>query len=128
LLQENTINLNLKVKKMKAAKLVAWLGLAAMTIALLNGFINGSLARDGAELLANPWGVVAMVDLYVGFALFSAWIAFREKRVISAASWIILIMVLGFFAGSLYVLIALYGSKGDWKSFFLGAGRTAETD
>jgi hypothetical protein len=105
---------------MKIAKIIAWLGLIAMTLVLLNGFINGNFGEDGGELLANPWGIVSLVDLYVGFALFSMWIAFREKNIIVAVIWIILMMVLGFFTGSLYVLIVLYRSKGDWKTFFFG--------
>lgn len=108
---------------MKIAKIIAWIGLLAMTGALLNGFINGDFAQDGGELLANPWGVVSIVDLYVGFVLFSFWIAFREKGLVGAVIWIILMMVLGFFTASLYVLIALTKSKGDWLSFFLGARR-----
>jgi hypothetical protein len=106
---------------MKIAKWIAWIGLISMTAVLLNGFINGNFGQDGSELLANPWGVVSLVDLYVGFALFSIWIAFREKSAWSAVVWIILMMVLGFFTGSLYVLIMLYRSKGDWLWFFLGA-------
>lgn len=105
---------------MKVAKIIAWLGAVAMTIALLNGFIAGDFARDGGELLANPWGVVSLVDLYVGFALFSLWIAFRETKLIVAVIWIVLMMVLGFFTGAVYVLIALYSSQGDWVRFFLG--------
>ena len=106
---------------MKIAKILAWLGLLAMTAVLLNGFINGNFGEDGGELLSNPWGMVSLVDLYVGFVLFSIWIAFREKNVLLAIIWIILMMVLGFFTGSLYTLIALYQSKGDWGRFFLGA-------
>jgi hypothetical protein len=105
---------------MRAAKIIAWLGLLAMTAVLVNGFINGNFSSDGAELLANPWGIVSFVDLYAGFALFSIWIAFREKSVLKSVVWIILMMVLGFFTGSLYVLIALYRSNGDWLTFFLG--------
>jgi hypothetical protein len=105
---------------MKVAKILAWIGLLAMTAALLNGFINGNFGEDGGELLSNPWGIVSLVDLYVGFVLFSIWIAFREKNVLVAILWIILMMVLGFFTGSLYTLIALYQSKGDWGRFFLG--------
>jgi len=82
--------------------------------------LNGNFSKDGAALLANPWGVVSFVDLYAGFALFSIWIGFREKRVFFAILWIIL-MMLGFFTGNLYVLIALYQSRGDWLTFFLGA-------
>lgn len=106
---------------MKIAKLIAWIALLAMTIALLNGFINGNFAEDGSALLANPWGVVSIVDLYAGFALFSMWIAFREKTIWVAVLWIVLMMVLGFFTGSLYVLVMLYRSQGDWLWFFLGA-------
>ena len=106
---------------MKAAKIIAWLGLAAMTAVLLNGFINGSFGEDGTALLANPWGIVSIVDLYVGFALFSIWIAVREKNLATTIIWIILIMILGFFAGNIYVLINLYRSKDDWHIFMMGS-------
>lgn len=106
---------------MKTAKIFAWLGLLAMTAVLLYGFIIGSFSRDGAEILANPWGIVSIVDLYVGFILFSLWIAFREQSLIAAVIWIILMMVFGFLTGSLYVLLALHYSRGDWLAFFMGA-------
>jgi hypothetical protein len=106
---------------MTFAKVISWIALLAMTIALLNGFISGNFGQDGGALLTNPWGIVSIVDLYAGFALFSLWIAFREDSFFSAALWIIFLMVLGFFAGSLYVLIMLYKSDGDWLRFFLGS-------
>jgi len=105
---------------LKTAKFIAWLGLLAMVAVLLNGFINGSFSEDGAKLLANPWGVVSVVDLYVGFILFSMWIAFREKNIFAAVTWIVLMMVFGFLTASVYILLALYGSKGDWLKLFLG--------
>jgi len=106
---------------MKVAKTIAWIGLLAMTIALLNGFINGDFFEDGNVILNNPWGIVSLVDLYVGFILFAMWIVFREKSVIHIIIWIVLLMTLGFFTGSLYVLVALYKSKNDWLLFFLGS-------
>lgn len=106
---------------MNIAKIIASLGLLAMSGALLNGFINGSFSEDGGALLANPWGIVSLVDLYVGFVLFSLWIAFREKKLSSTVIWIVLVMVLGFFTASLYVLLALQQSRGDWLTFFLGS-------
>ena len=42
---------------MKISKLIAILGLIAMTAVLINGFVNGNFSQDGAELLANPWGI-----------------------------------------------------------------------
>ncbi|SES21730.1 DUF1475 family protein [Salisediminibacterium halotolerans] len=110
-----------RVFQMKFAKAIAFLSVFAMTAAIGHGFINGDFAADGGELLANPWGIVSLVDLYVGFILFSVWIGFREQSKTAATVWIILMMTLGFFTASLYVLMKLYESKGDWLSFFLGA-------
>jgi hypothetical protein len=110
---------------MKFAKIVSLLGVIAMTIALINGFVNGSFIDDGVMILNNPWGIVSLVDLYVGFVLFALWMYYREKSLLSSVIWIILIMVLGFFIGALYVFIALMTSKDDWLIFFLGEKNAA---
>jgi hypothetical protein len=106
--------------KMKIAKMISMIGLMAMTAVLIYGFTVGDFGADGSELLQNPWGIVSMVDLYTGFVLFSAWIVFREKSLARSLVWVVLMMVLGFFTASLYALIALYASKGDWKKFWMG--------
>ena len=105
---------------MRAVKIIGWLGVIAMTAAIGNGFLNGNFTDDGGELLRNPWGVVSLVDLYVGFILFSIWIALREKSVGAKIVWIVLMMILGFFTGSVYLLKAAYESKGDKRVFLMG--------
>ncbi len=105
---------------MKIAKLMAVAGLLAMTAVLVYGFTVGNFSAEGARLLAMPWGIVSLVDLYVGFTLFSGWIVFREKAWLPALIWVILMMVLGFWAGALYTFIALQTSGGDWKRFWYG--------
>jgi hypothetical protein len=105
---------------MKLAKAVALLGLLAMTAVLIYGFTVGNFSEDGAALLSNPWGIVSIVDLYVGFILFSGWIIYREKSVLRSIIWVVLMMILGFFTGSLYTLIALQTSGGDWRRFWMG--------
>jgi hypothetical protein len=105
---------------MKIAKMIALAGLLAMTGILIYGFTGGDFAAEGAKLLSMPWGIVSLVDLYVGFALFSCWIVFREKTPLPSAIWVILMMVLGFWAGALYTFIALQTSGGDWKRFWYG--------
>jgi hypothetical protein len=112
--------------KMKVAKILAWLGLLSMTSVLIYGFTAGNFSQDGAAILANPWGVVSLVDLYVGFTLFSIWIVYREKSWARSLVWVILMMVLGFFTGALYMLVALYTSGGDWNRFWLGNRHTAQ--
>lgn len=103
---------------MKIAKIISLLGLLAMTGILVYGFTVGNFSAEGARLLAMPWGIVSLVDLYVGFALFSCWIVFREKALLPSLIWVILMMVLGFWAGALYTFIALQTSGGDWQHFW----------
>jgi len=105
---------------MKIAKVISLLGLAAMTGILIYGFLMGDFSSEGSKLLAMPWGIVSLVDLYVGFALFSGWIVFREKSVLRSIIWVVLMMTLGFWAGALYSFIALQTSQGDWNRFWKG--------
>jgi hypothetical protein len=105
---------------MKFAKILALVGILAMTAVLIYGFTVGNFRNDGAELLQNPWGIVSLVDLYVGFALFSGWIIYREKSFGRSLIWVILMVVLGFFTASLYSFIALNKSDGDWRKFWMG--------
>ncbi len=109
---------------MTIAKSIALIGLLAMTAVLIYGFTVGDFSAEGAKLLAMPWGIVSLVDLYVGFALFSCWIAFREKALLPSITWIVLMMVLGFWAGALYTFAALQTSGGDWKRFWYGKRST----
>jgi hypothetical protein len=111
---------------MKLAKAVALLGLLAMGGILIYGFTVGNFAEEGNVLLSMPWGIVSLVDLYVGFILFSGWIVYREKSLARSIVWVALMMVLGFFTASLYTLIALQTSGGDWKRFWMG-NRADET-
>jgi hypothetical protein len=105
---------------MKLAKLIALLCLLAMTGVLIYGFTAGNFFEEGAQLLSMPWGIVSLVDLYVGFVLFSGWIVYREKSLARSVVWVILMMIFGFWTGSLYALLALQASGGDWRRFWLG--------
>lgn len=105
---------------MKIAKIISFLGIVAMTGILSFAFLKGNFSEEGTKLLNMPWGIVSLVDLYVGFILFSAWIVFRERAFLPSLVWVILMMTLGFFTASLYVFIALQRSNGDWKRFFFG--------
>ena len=105
---------------MKIAKAIALLGLVAMTAVLIYGFTVGNFGEEGKQLLSMPWGIVSLVDLYVGFVLFSGWIVYREKSALRSVIWVILMMVLGFWTASLYTFLSLQGSGGDWQRFWMG--------
>lgn len=105
---------------MKIAKAIALIGLLAMSGILVYGFTVGNFSAEGTRLLAMPWGIVSLVDLYVGFTLFSCWIVFRERALLPSLVWVSLMMILGFWTGALYTFIALQTSGGDWKRFWYG--------
>ncbi|MBN1180088.1 MAG: DUF1475 family protein [Anaerolineae bacterium] len=107
-------------RMMKWAKVIALLGVLAMSGILIYAFTVGDFAGEGGVLLSMPWGIVSLVDLYVGFILFSGWIVYRERSLWRSVIWVALMMVLGFFTASLYTFIALQTSGGDWKRFWLG--------
>lgn len=105
---------------MTYAKILTLIGALAMAAALFYGFSSGTLSQDGAQLLNMPWGIVSLVDVYVGFALFSGWIVYREKSLPVALMLVLAVMVLGNFIASAYALYTLIQSNGDWKKFWLG--------
>ena len=105
---------------MKIAKVVSFIGILAMTGVIGWAFATGNFTVEGSKLLAMPWGIVSLVDLYVGFTLFSIWIIYREQSWWRSIIWVVLMMTLGFFTGSLYLFIALQKSGGNWKKVWLG--------
>jgi hypothetical protein len=105
---------------MKTAKIVALLGALAMAAVLIYGFTVGDFGGEGQVLLGMPWGIVSLVDVYVGFILFSGWIIYREKSILRSILWVAAVMILGNFTASVYALIALIASRGDWERFWLG--------
>jgi hypothetical protein len=106
---------------MKLAKSVVALCALAMGIVLLYAFIKGDFSGEGAKLLEMPWGIVSLVDVYVGFTFFAGWIVYREKSLARAIAWVVLVMVLGNFVASIYALLALWRCQGDWTRFWMGA-------
>ncbi|NMC47615.1 MAG: DUF1475 family protein [Chloroflexi bacterium] len=105
---------------MKLAKILTIFGALAMGWALFHGFTKGDLRAEGSLIGSMPWGVVSLVDVYVGFFLFSGWVIYREKSILIALLWVISFLVLGNFVTSIYALLALFHSSGNWKKFWLG--------
>ena len=105
---------------MKIAKTVAALAVVSMAAILVYGFVVGDFGGEGQVLLSMPWGIVSLVDVYIGFVLFSGWIVYRERSAVRSTIWVILVMILGNLTTGLYVLIALLSSRGDWGRFWMG--------
>ena len=85
---------------------IGLIGVVAMVVALTYGVVAGEFGAEGRELLALPWGVVSLVDVYTGVFLFGSWIAWREASAVRAAPWIVALVVLGNFAAAIYLVVA----------------------
>ena len=109
-------------------KKIAFAYLSVLTLvmagALVYGFTVGDFWKDGGELLDNPWGIVSLFDVYVGFFLFIGWICYRESCPGIMLAWSLAILLGGNVVSGLYALIALLRSKGDPKVFFLGVEKS----
>ena len=107
------------------------LAIGAMTFGGLQ-LVTGSMQTAGRtdnglyhiveDLFAMPRVMkqLAVVQFFSWLALFAMWIVYREQVWWQTVIWVALLMVLGFFIGSLYTLLALYQSDGDWNRFWHG--------
>ena len=91
-----------------------------MGVALVYGFTLGDFWKDGGELMNNPWGIVSLFDVYVGFFFFIGWIAYRECCPGIIFAWAVAICLGGNVVAGIYAIIVLLRSKGDAALFFLG--------
>ncbi len=69
------------------------LGLLLAAIIVANGQVD--VLEGLKRVLAEPWGVVTLLDLSVGLLFVAGWITVIEPRPLYAAVWIIALLVLG---------------------------------
>ncbi|MBX3490265.1 MAG: DUF1475 family protein [Parvibaculum sp.] len=75
--------------------LSAVLGLA-FAVAIIWGFVaGGSVVPVLALMLAEPWGVVTLADLYLGFVLVAGLVVLLEPERRNGVLWGIAILLLG---------------------------------
>jgi hypothetical protein len=105
---------------MRVIKILAITCTIIMLLTLLYGFIRGDFFKEGSILMSLVWGKVSLIDVYIGFFLFSGWVLYREERLLLAVLWIILILLLGNLITSLYVTITLFKSGENFQWFWFG--------
>jgi len=93
---------------------------AAMVVAIVFGLVVGDFAAEGSQIWGLPWGRVSLVDLYLGLAIFGAWVAVRERSVGSIVAWWASLLVLGNLAAGVYLTLAAFRSR-DMSTLLLGA-------
>lgn len=81
--------------------LLALISLFCLVVAY--ALVKGDFWSEGAILLSLSWGVVALVDLYIGFLIFALFVFATEPRLLRAGIWVVLLMVFGNVIAALYV-------------------------
>jgi hypothetical protein len=100
--------------------LIAGIGFLMMAVTLLRALAYGHLTTEGRLLLEMPWGLMTLVDIYIGLLLFACWIFWREWHVSVSMFWLLLLMLFGNLASCLYILIAVLLSRGNIDQFIHG--------
>jgi len=64
-----------------------------------------------------PWGVVSLIDVYEGFALFLGWVAYREASIARTVVWVLRVFTFANAIASGCMLLALARRRNDWCRF-----------
>ncbi len=83
--------------------------------------LHGTFFDQFAVVTTLPWGVVALVDLYIGFLFFAVIVFLTERSWIVAALWAAPIFIIGNIWAALWLVIRLPHlakqlSKPDWPT------------
>ena len=85
----------------------ALLGLA-FAASLVWGFMEGGSVVPLLEvMLAEPWGVVTLADLYLGFLLFAGLVLVLEANRATGLAWGLAIVLLGNVVTALWIVLRL---------------------
>ena len=108
------------------------IGLFAAIFVVMIGVTVWSASRSSlmdpavrAAFNAQPWAIATLFDAYCGFITFFVWVAYRERSAGIKILWLVLILLLGNIAMSLYVLLQLFRMKRDEPLASLWSPRTA---
>jgi hypothetical protein len=88
---------------------VAGLALLALIVwaFLANNDLHGDFGQQFAVLTTLPWGVVSLVDLYIGFGLFAVLVFLTERSWVVAILWAAPVLVLGNIWAAVWFVVRL---------------------
>ena len=98
------------MKRLSGRTLFLLATLIVLFLLLLGMAINASAVRsvlDNGHLMSDAWFQVTLLDAYIGFFIFYAWVVYREESLLSRTVWFVLIMTLGNMATIAYLLIQI---------------------
>lgn len=100
------------------------LGILLAAILVASGYSD---VLTGLEnLLADPWGIVTLIDLGIGLLFVAAWMAVVEPRSLHAAVWIVALFLLGNVVTLVFLLCRTRSAK-RFSDLFLPSHRSGGT-
>ena len=92
--------------------------LGLLVAAMLTASGQSHVLAGLRHIIANPWGVVALLDLGVGLLFVAVWLALVEPNPWRAAAWIIALFLLGNVVTLAYLLCRTCQVR-HWSELFL---------
>ena len=93
---------------MKASLYILFIAiLGAMLWITTTASLNENIMTAGARLWPDKWFQATLIDAYCGFAIFYAWVAYKETGWIGRFAWFVAIVLFGNIAMAIYGLIQL---------------------
>ncbi len=114
---------------MKTKLLVTFAGIfCLMAYVTIMACLDRNVATAARDLWPDRWFRATLVDAYCGFTTFYLWVAYREASWRARVLWFALIMTLGNFAMSAYVIWKLVAIEPfSWESLLLRSGSSTDT-
>lgn len=109
-----------KIQTLLIPKLLGYVGFFIMSSFVIYAMVYGNFSSEGSVLVSMPWGLVSLVDIYLGLIIFSCWVIWREENKSIGCLWALSIMALGNMISCLYILKAAYDAEGNIFRFILG--------
>jgi hypothetical protein len=104
-------------------KVLGYFGFFIMSSIICYAIVYGDFFAEGSVLTSMPWGIVSLVDIYLGLILFSLWVFWRESNTRHGLLWAFLILALGNVVSCLYLIKAATDAEGNVVSFWIGKER-----
>jgi hypothetical protein len=76
----------------------------AFTALLIWAIDKKPISESSTFFFEDPWGIVALADLYIGFMIFSMMVFLVEKSKLTALAWTLPLFVLGNCVSLAYVI------------------------
>ena len=98
----------------------ALLVIVVMLSGIVWALVSGDFRSEGRAMMASPWALVTLIDLYAGLTLFAAWVVYGEASLSRSLAWILALFALGNLGAGIYVLVRVARSAGDAQKFWMG--------